>query len=100
MDEDSDNNFESILKNIKLRKQQIYTETSEMGSSRLCSEVNYTPEDVLSNISKQLNALQRADGMKSDKSRQRLMNVVKPALEPVYLLSLDNKVNIQLLYVI
>ncbi|XP_013146630.1 PREDICTED: breast cancer type 2 susceptibility protein homolog isoform X2 [Papilio polytes] len=61
MDEDSDNNFESLLKNSKLRKQQIYTETSE-----------------------------RADGMKSDKSRQRLMNVVKPALEPVYLLSLDN----------
>ncbi|XP_045538534.1 breast cancer type 2 susceptibility protein-like [Papilio machaon] len=85
MDEDSDNtiNFESILKNSNLKKQQtIY---SEDVSCRLFSKEKYTPKDVLSNVSKQVNELQRADSKKSDKNRLRLMNVVKPALEPLNL---------------
>ncbi|XP_013177447.1 PREDICTED: reticulocyte-binding protein 2-like, partial [Papilio xuthus] len=90
MAEDSENviNFESILKNSNIRKQQlIYTKEV---ASKLCSKEHYTPKDVLSNVSKQLNALQRADGIKSYKNRLRLMNVVKPALEPVNLLFLDS----------
>ncbi|KPJ19685.1 Putative glycogen [starch] synthase [Papilio machaon] len=85
MDEDSGNtiNFESILKTSNLKKQQIiYSEDVSCG---LFSKEKYTPKDVLSIVSKQLNELQRADSKKSDKNRLRLMNVVKPALEPVNL---------------
>ncbi|XP_068622160.1 breast cancer type 2 susceptibility protein [Battus philenor] len=81
--------FECALKFHNLRKQAIYDERPKSPIEQ-CYERHYTSRDVLSNVSKQLSDLHRADTFTNKTcSKLKTGNCKKAVLEPVKLVYTD-----------